>query len=381
MKETNKGIGALKKCAYKAKLWAIGIASFFATQQEVSAALKSGTDEKKTNDTEEMYKISKDVKTAKERFATFKLADEHKELKIGGVYKGVYMDFAQMEAPDIGHLFESGMNPYITGSGGKYLGLYQMDTGDTMKAFLFGTKSQNGDYNFEGAAKEYPALAKLGKTEAGRKSPEFVKMFGGLSKTQKFRYLMDKFMHDVKYKKVFDALRQIPDLDFDNRGEVFKGSVMSAINQNSKPSVICDIFSKALNAAKAVANKEKREVSTADIIKYSYDARKARWGLAARYKEENRLCQDALVFEQTMQRINLAQKAKDEEVKKMTGELKIPSMTVLTEITAMKADALSVKIKPIVPEIIKDKKSIKKGSGKNKTLNQLMIDRKRGRGS
>lgn len=369
MKELDKGISAFKKYAYQAKLWAVGVASFFATQQ-ASAAPKSGTDEKKNDNTEVSHKV-----TAKERYATFKLAGENKELKIGGVYKGLFMDFSQMEAPDIGHLFESGMNPYIMG-GGKYLGLYQMDTGETMNAFLFGIKTKSGEYSFEGVAKDYPLLAKLGKTPAGRRSLEFVKMFGGLSKTQKFRHQMDKFMHDVKYKKVFDALRKIPDLDFDKRGEVFKGSVMSAINQNSRPSVICSIFTKALSAAKAKANKEKREVTTADIIKFSYDARKERWGLGDRYKEENRLCQDLLVFEQTMNNLRVAKREQDEKVKKLSSGLDIAKNPIsLAKKPGLEVDALRVEISQ--NRTIINKKSTRQSKASKDNLKRAIFMKKR----
>lgn len=371
MKELDKGISVFKKYAYQAKLWAVGVASFFATQQ-ASATPKSGTDEKKSDNTEVTHKV-----TAKERFATFKLAGENKELKIGGVYKGLFMDFSQMEAPDIGHLFESGMNPYIMG-GGKYLGLYQMDTGETMNAFLFGIKTKSGEYSFEGIAKDYPLLAKLGKTPAGRRSPEFVKMFGGLSKTQKFRHQMDKFMHDVKYKKVFDALRKIPDLDFDKRGEVFKGSVMSAINQNSRPSVICSIFSKALSAAKAKANKEKREVTTADIIKFSYDARKERWGLGDRYKEENRLCQDLLVFEQTMNNLRAAKREQDEKVKKLSSGLDIAKNSIsIAKKPGLEVDALRVEISQ--NRTIINKKSTRESKVSEDSLKRAILMKKRGK--
>lgn len=69
-----------------------------------------------------------------EKTVSFTEAANSMKVKAGGKYKGVDMKFAEMEAPDVGHLFESGMNPYIMGSN-QYLGLYQMDIGGTMNTF------------------------------------------------------------------------------------------------------------------------------------------------------------------------------------------------------------------------------------------------------
>lgn len=119
-------------------------------------------------------------------------------------------------------------------------------------------------------------------------------------------------MRIVKYEPVYAALREIPELDFDNRGEVFLATVMSAANQNPSPKVIAGIYGKALTRAKAEAGRQKRGVTTADIIQKSYEVRKERWGLATRYKEECRLALDWLRFEEAMNSIKLA-RAKHEK--------------------------------------------------------------------
>lgn len=379
MKDMNQGIAVLKKYAQKAKLIAIGVASFFATQQAI--ATNKGTPEnKKTDDTEEFYKDNLNVKTAKDVFASFDVGNEKKEIKIGGVYKGIYMDFTKMEAPDIGHLFESGMNPYIMGNG-KYLGLYQMETGTTMKSFIFGTSTQDGEYDFVGVAQDYPELAKLGKTAEGRRSPEFVKMFGGLSKTKKFRHKMDDFMQVALYDKVFNKLRKIEGLDIDNRGEAFRGSVMSAINQNHDPRVINNIFNTAFNSAKAIARKENREILTEDIIKFSYDIRRNKWErLATRYTEENRLCQDFLAFEKAVNERKMAEIKRDKYLKMVSKDLNVPNKgALLASNFTIDRDALIVVTRHTLNEkakttIVKDAKADQKVKAKNTKTIQKQSD-------
>lgn len=379
MKDMNQGIAVLKKYAQKAKLVAIGVASFFATQQAI--ATNKGTPEnKKTDETEEFYKDNLNVKTAKDVFASFDVGNEKKEIKIGGVYKGIYMDFTKMEAPDIGHLFESGMNPYIMGDG-KYLGLYQMETGTTMKSFIFGTSTQDGEYDFAGVAQDYPELAKLGETVKGRRSPEFVKMFGGLSKTKKFRHKMDNFMQVALYDKVFNKLRQIEGLDIDNRGEAFRGSVMSAINQNHDPMVINSIFNTAFNSAKAVARKENHEVLTEDIIKFSYDIRRSKWKrVATRYTEENRLCQDFLAFEKAVNERKMAEVKRDKYIKEASKALNVPNKgRLLAANMTIERDALTFVTKQAMNEaakatIVKDAKATANGKAKSTKTTQKQSD-------
>ena len=237
-------------------------------------------------------------------------------VEAGGKYNGRDMKFAEMEAPDLGHLFESGMDPYVMGDN-QYLGLYQMDIGATMKTFLFGLEGNKKDM-WPGIAKDYPLLVALGKTEDARRSENFRTMFGDLSKTKDFREKMDAYMRIVKYEPVYAALRKIPDLDFDNRGKVFLATVMSAANQNSTPKVIAGIYDEALKRAKVAAAKQKRNVTTADIIEKSYDVRKEKWKLDNRYKEECRLALDWQKYEEVMTTIKLAR----EEYQKTSAKLR-----------------------------------------------------------
>lgn len=274
----------------------------------------AGADKDAAENTAELSKKSK----AGTEASTYDAAPDFKSeaakinLKTSGTYNGFKLDFSELEAPDLGHVFESGLNPYIVGSGGQYLGLYQMDTGATMGHFLFGLK-EKGKVIFPGVAKDYPKLAALGRDEKGRRSKAFVKMFGDLSKEKDFRHKMDTYMRVAKYEPVYEALRNIPELDFDTRGETFRATVMSATNQNSIPKVIAKIYSDALKQAQATAANQKRDVTTADIIKASYEIRTKRWGLAGRYKEECRLALDWLKFEEKRQQIKLQAKIKQEK--------------------------------------------------------------------
>lgn len=375
MKKTDQGMNLLKTYADKAKIYVqklassytnnakmllVGMASFFATQQ-AGATPKTNNSDKEDFLIEETSNI-KTNSPNKDRYASFTLDNEKQTLKVGGVYKGVYMKFRDIEAADIGHLFESGMNPYAKGKGGKYLGLYQMDTGATMQSFIFGAKNKDGSFAFKGVAKEYPELARLGMTAAQRQNKAFQTMFGDLSKTAKFRHRMDKYMQDVKYKPVFDALRQVPGLDFDKRNEVFHGSVMTAINQNSSPNVIVGIFSEALKKAQEVAKKEDREASTQDIIKYSYLIRTQKWGLnlKGRYQEENRLCQDLLAFKLKMEEIKSISLEKDQRIRANMKMDSISKGSIIANIEHLKNDATRLEISPtFVPQSqTKSKKNV-----------------------
>ena len=266
------------------------------------------------------------------------------------------MKFAEMEAPDVGHLFESGMNPYIMGSN-QYLGLYQMDIGGTMNTFLFGLKKKD-KVVWPGVAKNYPKLAALGKTTEARRSKAFKTMFGDLSKTKDFRHKMDKYMRIVKYEPVYAALREIPELDFDNRGEVFLATVMSAANQNPSPKVIAGIYGKALTRAKAEAGRQKRGVTTADIIQKSYEVRKERWGLATRYKEECRLALDWLRFEEAMNSIKLARAKHEKKAAELRNAMKplVPFAPVSSLAVAPKPHPQALKMSPQLIKAAKGKK-------------------------
>lgn len=305
-----KAVDAVKKIPAKYKaFFGAGLITLFS--QTANAAPKAPESSRDVANSE----ISAETgnKADFEKTVSFTEAANSMKVKAGGKYKGVIMKFAEMEAPDVGHLFESGMNPYVMGSK-QYLGLYQMDIGGTMNTFLFGLKKKD-KVVWPGVAKDYPKLAALGKTTEARRTKAFRTMFGDLSKTKDFRHKMDEYMRIVKYEPVYAALRKIPELDFDNRGEAFLATIMSAANQNPSPKVIAGIYGKALIRAKAEAGREKRGVTTEDIIKKSYEVRKERWGLATRYKEECRLALDWLRFEEAM---NSIKQARAKHVNKMS---------------------------------------------------------------
>lgn len=358
LKLWNKLVDGVKKIPAKYKTLAgVGLFALSSTAAESSVAPETDKDDAHSE-------MRVDVSTSKKSGKTITFADASKTLnvKAGDKYKGVNMKFAEMDAPDLGHLFESGMDPYVMGKNSKgvrqYLGLYQMDIGGTMQTFLFGLKNKDKTL-WEGVAKDYPKLAALGKTEAARRSSGFTKMFGDLSKTKDFRHKMDEYMRIVKYEPVYEALRQIDGLDFDKRGKVFLGTVMSAANQSPSPKVISAIYKQALARAKADASRHKRKVTTADIIKQSYEVRKEKWGLRSRYTEECRLALDWQKFEDVMGKIH---QEREKHLRK-TAELRnfLKEMTPFTPVSTLVAhQPEKIKISKLSPQLmkkVKDKKS------------------------
>lgn len=348
-----KTVDAVKKIPAKYKaFFGAGLITLFS--QAANAAPKAP--ESSRDDANSEISAETGNKADFEKTVSFTEAANSMKVKAGGKYKGVNMKFAEMEAPDVGHLFESGMNPYIMGSN-QYLGLYQMDIGGTMNTFLFGLKKKD-KVVWPGVAKDYPKLAALGKTTEARRSKAFKTMFGDLSKTKDFRHKMDEYMRIVKYEPVYAALREIPGLDFDNRGEVFLATVMSAANQNPSPKVIAGIYGKALTRAKAEAGRQKRGVATADIIQKSYEVRKERWGLATRYKEECRLALDWLRFEEAMNSIKLARAKHEKKAAELRNAMKplVPFAPVSSLAVAQKPHPQALKMPPQLIRAAKVKK-------------------------
>ena len=360
LKLWHKLIDSVKKIPAKCKTLAgVGLFALSSTAAESSTLQNAEKDDTHSEMHTDVSSVVNDDKTI-----TFADATKSLNVKAGDKYKGVNMKFAEMDAPDLGHLFESGMDPYIMGKNSKgvrqYLGLYQMDIGGTMQTFLFGLKDKD-KVVWKGIAKDYPKLASLGKTEAARRSSAFTKMFGDLSKTKDFRHKMDEYMRIVKYEPVYAALRQIDGLDFDKRGKVFLSTVMSAANQNPSPKVISTIYKQALIRAKADASKHKRKVTTADIIRQSYEVRKERWGLKSRYTEECRLALDWQKFEDVMSKIHREREKHLKKTAELRNSLKeiIPFSPVST-LVVHKPE--KIKIAKIPPQVIKNVKE-KKGRG------------------
>lgn len=309
----------LSKYAYKIKIFAASVCSFFASQQ-MGAVQNGGSripEQQKTKTVQTPSPFSEVLPPAVCNSDELSMDG----IKTGGVYNGKQIEFSDFRDAELGYLFESGMNPYITDPSGQYLGLCQMDVGSTMQAFLFGTKTKH--FSYEGIAKKYPELAALGKTEAMRKQKKFIRMFGDLSKTKEFCMEMEHFMDICKYQPVYEALRQIPDLEFDKRSKVFIGTVKSAANQNPTPSVIAKLYREAVMQAKLKAAKENKPLDEADIIAFSYKARQQRWGLAQRYKEENRLAQDWYKYVDRVRKIELARAERAEKMLKLTDKIEL----------------------------------------------------------
>lgn len=349
-----KTVDAVKKISVKYKaLVGAGLITLFS--QTAEAAPKSPESNRNPNNSEARAKIRNEPNLSKT--ISFTEAVNSMNVKTGGIYKGVNMKFAEMKAPDVGHLFESGMDPYIMGSN-QYLGLYQMDIGGTMNMFLFGLKKKD-KVIWPGIAKDYPKLAALGKTQDARRTKAFKTMFGDLSKTKDFRHKMDEYMRIVKYEPVYAALKEIPELDFENRGEVFLATVMSTANQSPSPKIIAGIYTKALTKAKIEADRQKRSVTTADIIKNSYTVRQEKWGQATRYKEECRLALDWLRFEEAMNDIKLAKTKHAKKAAELLNKTK-PLISFAPVSPLSVAQRLQPQAQEIQQQLIKAAKS-KKG--------------------
>ncbi|MBP3345630.1 MAG: hypothetical protein J6L86_01175 [Alphaproteobacteria bacterium] len=185
------------------------------------------------------------------------------EYKSSGVYKGgIEVNFAECTPHHLGWVFESGMKPGIVDPTNSYIGLFQMDLGATMTAFL----KENKD--------KYPKLAALGKTKEMRtiKNGPFQKLWKELDSPE-FRQAQADFMEKHKYAPVFEELRTIDGLDIDRRGDALHGAVASAANQYRK-----DVVVKMMKTAyhQAAEGKKPNDVQTEDIISNFYDQRAKR---------------------------------------------------------------------------------------------------------
>lgn len=221
------------------------------------------------------------------------------ELVNHGIYNGLKIYYEDFDAVELGHIFESKLNPLARSANGKYLGLYQMDTGQTMQSFLESVKDK------------YPELYRKGSTAVARKQQAFLNEWKKLStgeKAKEFSQDQYRFMNKEKYEPVFEKLRSIPGLDIDKRGKVLEGAMMSAINQFSATNVV-KFAKQAIATAQQRALKNKRnDVPTAYIIDGFYKARTdfvnsstrmseaVKKSLKMRFKEENKLAQDILKY-------------------------------------------------------------------------------------
>lgn len=211
-----------------------------------------------------------------------------------GIYNGVKIDYAKLKPQDIGHIFESGMNPLAMNAhsikDADFLGYYQMslDAGGLMSKFVaaYGSK--------------YPDLK--GK---GLKTQEFFKAYASYAKGEKaveFHADMFELNYSKVYKEIFEKLAlktpDIPLITQENCADPqllsLAGAVMSCANQN--PSKTVAIFSQAyLNSKKSFGtmdiskSPELFQSFINSVVSESYGIRRQKWGLQSRYTEEKKL--------------------------------------------------------------------------------------------
>lgn len=232
-----------------------------------------------------------------------------------GTFKGLKVAYDKLLPQDIGHIFESGMNPVAmnasTIENASFLGYYQMSLskGGLMSKFV----SRYGG--------KYPQLK--GKQ---LKSPSFYnayKSYATGAKAEAFHADMFELNYELVYKDIFEELArkipEIPPVTKDNCADpellAWAGAVMSCANQN--PSKTAGIFVQAYKNMRekygpmdVVQSPEIRQVFISSVVAESYAIRQRRWGLKERYREEK-----ALVNESS--RYLLSKRQYDEELAKL----------------------------------------------------------------
>lgn len=203
-----------------------------------------------------------------------------------GKYKGLQIDYETMQAQDIGHIFESSMNP--TAYTGKYIGWYQMSLapGGLMQQFV------------KAYGKKYPNLVGLDvKTTGFRKN--YNAYATGANRAQ-FEKDLFNFNYDKVYARIFNQLarniKDFPTITKDNCNDpqykALAGAIMSCANQN--PAKTPGIFKNAWDAHLAQTKFNPNDAVSASefygkVIETSYGIRQSKWGLSSRYKEEKKL--------------------------------------------------------------------------------------------
>ena len=102
----NKFVKTVKKIPAKYKAF-IGAGLFTLS----SAAETPAVPHVDKEDTAKELHVDATASISADNTLTFADAAKSLNVKAGDKYKGVNMKFAEMEAPDLGHLFESGMDP------------------------------------------------------------------------------------------------------------------------------------------------------------------------------------------------------------------------------------------------------------------------------
>ena len=189
-------------------------------------------------------------------------------------YNGYQVNLADFSPEQVGHLFESGLDPCVT-NGHKplaqatYLGSYQMDINKTLAKFI--------DTSCQGHEK-FDSLY-LTKNQHGIRSNEFMEKWRELSSGEnasEFEKEQLKFMFETHYKKQFNKLTSaLPEIfsqitldNYDTRENfVTSAAIMSCANQNPKRTF--EIFLRAANemCKEEIAKHGGRCAETFDINK------------------------------------------------------------------------------------------------------------------
>ncbi len=220
-----------------------------------------------------------------------------------GTYKGISINYAKAQAQDIGHVFESGMNP--TAYTGRYIGWYQMSLtpGGLMHQFVrtYGNK--------------YPNLRGKGLT-----SPAFRKAYNAYV-TGKDKAAIEKDLFSFNYDKVYanifnklaDNVKDFPRITKENCNDpqykALAGAIMSCANQNpaKTPEIFAAAWNKNLNKGKfAPEDAVSATEFYGKVIETSYDIRQSRWNLRTRYAEERKLAAGINNFNIALLRIEKA---------------------------------------------------------------------------
>ena len=200
------------------------------------------------------------------------------DVKSRGVYKGaIEVDFANCDPHQLGWVFESGMDAGIVDPSNSYIGLFQMDLGGTMTAFLKTVKNKYPKLaqlgaNVHNRKPTYKTVVRNGKEVRVRQDSPFVKEWKRLD-SDEFRKAQSDFMEAHKYAPVFAEIRKIEELNIDQRGDALHGAICSAINQLSSK-VVVNLVRDAFEKAKSQS--QNGEASTYDVIENFYDLRTAR---------------------------------------------------------------------------------------------------------
>lgn len=202
-----------------------------------------------------------------------------------GTFNGVKINYETCRARDIGHIYESQMNPMIT-DGRKpiqqasYLGLYQFSLNGTIQNFV----KEHGA--------EFPLLSKAMK-EQGVRSSAFLsawKFYSQGKNAESFENAQFDMMWKTTYSTVFDKLAEIPGLPKITKEncdqmqyKAFAGAVMSCANQNA-PAAVSIMEQAAVAVRLRSKDKSAEHLNLAEVVSESYNIRSRRWKkLSSRY--------------------------------------------------------------------------------------------------